>query len=189
MDSTTKIYLEMTLEDGTSGLGEAEAAGYTSRIDIDSFQFGVSAKRQNVKDEKKKDVSGNLQFDLFSFSKVFDRATLELAKVLKSHKRFKQVLVAVDQQLVDKSVNSSGRNEILFITLEKGYVADIKMRTSDGGKSGVSIKDDITLSFKNCSISYYAYAGSRDNKGEELGNDYRLDNTHIFEYVETAQGE
>jgi type VI protein secretion system component Hcp len=186
MDSTTKIYLEMTLEDGSSGLGVAEAAGYQRRIDIDSFQFGVSAKKQSVKDGKNKDVSGNLQFDLFSFSKVFDRATLELGKVLNSHTRFKEVLIAVDQQL---SVGGADRNEILFITLEKGYIADIKMRTSDGGKAGVSIKDDVTLSFQNCTISYYAYAGSRDTKGEKLGDDYRLDNTHIFQYVESAQGE
>jgi type VI protein secretion system component Hcp len=189
MDSTTKIYLRMTLEDGGWDFGEADAAGYENRIDIDNFQFGVKANKQRVKDAQKKDVTGNLQFDTFSFSKVFDLASLRLANVLKTHKRFKEVMVAVDQQLIDKDIGSPQRNEILFIYLKSGYIADIKIQTSDGGKAGSSVKETITLSFQNCSISYYAYAGSRVTAGKELGNDYRLDNTHIFESSNSEHGE
>jgi type VI protein secretion system component Hcp len=188
MDSTTKIYLNMTLEKGEI-FGEAGAGGYKDRIDIDTFRFAAKAKKQSLKDVDNKNVSGNLQFETFTFSKVFDRSSLHMANALREHKRFESVLVAVDQQLVDQSLGSPERNEILFITLESGYIANITMQTNDGGKSGSSIKENVTLAFKKCRISYYAYAGSRVAAGKILGNDYRLDNTHIFESTDTEQGQ
>jgi type VI protein secretion system component Hcp len=185
MDSTTKIYLDIDFSDGESDIGESLAGGYKQRIDIESFQFNVEAK-QNVKDTDNKNVSGNLHFDVFTFTKVFDSSSLKLTNALGRHTRFDEVLVAVDQQLIDRSIGGPERNEILFIKLKSGYIADIKLQTSDGGKSA-AIKETITLSFQNCDITYFAYAGNLYG-GEELGDDYRMD-THIFRSSNKEQGQ
>ena len=172
MESTTQIYLEMTLEKGGGVLGESGAGGYENRIDIDGFQFGASAKKQSLKDIQKGNVVANLDFERVTVSKVFDRSSLLLAGVLSRHDRFSEVKIAVDQQYVDPDWAGKVRNEILIVYLYAGYIADIKFRTSEGGKSGASIKEDITLSFHNCTIYYYAYDGDRSTAGK-LGSDYR----------------
>jgi type VI protein secretion system component Hcp len=181
MDSTTKIYLQFEFESGELDLGEAEAIGYKKRIDIDSFHFSVNSKKQSVKSSSKEEVSANIQFDLVTFSKVFDSASIRLIRNLGAHNRFKQAIITVDQQLVDEHE----RNEILFIYLHDGYIADIKMRTSDQGKAGSSIKEDVSLSFHRCDIHYYAYKGKKVGGQKKLGDDYRIDaNVYHSSYSE-----
>jgi type VI protein secretion system component Hcp len=171
MDSTTQIYLQMTLESGLLVFGESEAGGYESRIDIDSFEFRARAKKQSLKDVEKGSISANLDFNELTVNKVFDRSSLLLAGVLARHERFQDVKIAVDQQYIDKSVVKE-RNETVIIHLTSGYIADIKFRTSEGEKSA-SIKEVITLSFHNISILYYAYDGIEKSGGKKLGDDYR----------------
>ncbi|MEO8080314.1 MAG: type VI secretion system tube protein Hcp [Caldimonas sp.] len=181
MESTTQIYFELTLESGSVKLGEAAAGGYEQRIDIDSFQFQAGAKKQTLKDVQS-GVVGNLDFERVTISKVFDRASLLLTGVLGRHERFVEAKISVDQQYVDPDWVGKERNEILIIYLRTGYVADIKLRTSEGS-TGASIKEDITLSFENCLIYYYAEDRGRSGK---LGDDYRWEPC-IFETTREVQ--
>jgi type VI protein secretion system component Hcp len=168
MDSTTQIYFEITLEEDGRVLGEAAAGGYESRIDIEGFQFHASAHKQALQDVREGVVS-NLEYHRLSMSKVFDRSSLQLAGVLKGQKKFKEVKISVDQQYIDPKWTGKARNEILIMYLYDGYIADIKLRTSEGNV-GASIKEDITMSFENCTIYYYA-----EDRGDvgRLGDDYR----------------
>ena len=185
MESTTQIYLELMLETGALLQGEARAGGYENRIDIEGFEFSASAKKQSLKDLQKEGAVANLDFERVTVSKVFDRASLLLAGVLSRHERFREAKIAVDQQYIDPEWIGKVRNEILIIYLYAGYIADIKLRTSEGNV-GASIKEDITLSFHNCTIYYYAYSGDRTKTGE-LGEDYRQE-TWTFQTQREEQG-
>lgn len=181
MESTTQIYLEITLENGRDVAGETSAGGYEKRIDIDSFQFHASAKQQSLKDVQKGVVS-NLDFDRVEISKVFDRSSLLLAGALLRHDKFREAKISVDQQYVDPEWTGKERNEILIMYLYNGYIADIKLRTSEIS-FGASIKEDITLSFHNCTIYYYAEDRSKTGT---LGDDYRWD-TCTFQTLREEQ--
>jgi type VI protein secretion system component Hcp len=170
MESTTQIYLEITPESG-SVLGESLAGGYETRIDIEGFDFNITAKSKTVKDLEKLDTAGNLDFNRITIEKAFDRASLPLAGMLSGHNKFSEAKIAVDQQFVERSWGGKVRNEVLVIILKSGYVADIKLRTSEG-RTGSSIKETVELSFHNFSIDYYAY--KVDEKTGNLGSDYRL---------------
>ena len=167
MQTTSQIYLDITLEGGSIA-GEAKAGGYEGRIDIDSFQFTANAKEQSLK-EVQKGVVANLDLDRVTFSKAFNSSSLKLANALNQHKRFVEARIAIDQQYIEDD-RRKFPNETLVITLKNGYVADIHLRTSEGN-AGASIKEDITLSFQECEIVYYAETRSDEGK---LSDDYRL---------------
>jgi type VI protein secretion system component Hcp len=172
METTTQIYLQITLDDGREIEGEAKAGGYENRIDIDSFSFKASAKKQLLKDVQGKDVKANLDFHSVSISKVFDRASLQLASLMnkaeKDERRFKEAKIAVDQQFIDPEWTGKERNEILIFYLYEGYVESIKLRTSESG-AGASLKEDIELTFRGFEIDYYA----EDRESGKLAGDYR----------------
>jgi len=91
--------------------------------------------------------------------------------MLNRHEKFTEAKISVDQQFVEGDGEDKIRNEVLVIYLYNGYVADIKLRTTEG-KQGASIKEDIELSFHRFSIDYYAYEG--DPKSGRIGDDYRM---------------
>ena len=156
METTTQIYLEITTENGQL-LGEAIAAGYEKRIDIDGFNLSIgSGTKGSVKDVKNKSAVGTLDFDRISIEKVFDRSSLLLAGMLSRHEKFKEAKISVDQQFVLGDDENKIRNEVLIIHLYSGWVADIKLRTSEGNK-GASIKESIALSFHRFDVDYWGY--------------------------------
>jgi type VI secretion system Hcp family effector len=173
MDSTTQIYMQMTLESGLLVVGEADAGGYQNRIDIDSFNFHAKAKKQSLRDVQQGDVSANLDFDHVTINKVFDRSSLLLAGVLHRQERFDEVKIALDQQFIHSAVGKE-RNETLILHLKKGYIVDIGLRTSQSGNSADSITETLTLSFHEIEIKYYAYSGLETSLGKKLGDDYRI---------------
>ena len=65
-------------------------------------------------------------------TKVFDRASLPLAGMLNRHEKFTEAKISVDQQFVEGDGEDKIRNEVLVIYLYNGYVADIKLRTTEG---------------------------------------------------------
>lgn len=171
MESTTQIYLEITTENGPL-LGESKAGGYESRVDIDGFNFSVgSGTKGSVKDVKNRSAVGSLDFDRISIEKVFDRSSLLFAGLLRRHEKFSEAKISVDQQFVRSEDEDKVRNEVLVIHLYSGYVADIKLRTSEGNK-GASIKESIDLSFHRFDVDYWGY--DVNLKSGALGDDYRL---------------
>lgn len=182
METTTQIYLEITPEGGNPVKGESQAGGYENRIDIESFSFSAKAKKESLKDARQGTVNNNLDFSTVSVSKVFDRASLQLATLMnqrderKERKRLKEARISVDQQYINPDWEGKLRNEILILELYGAYIADIKLRTSEGS-GGAQIKEDITISFHNFRVVYYAE--DRDKKGL-IQDDYRTEQ-HIYE--------
>lgn len=183
MQTTTQIYLQITLERGKPVMGESQAGGYENRIDLDSFSFTAKAHKQSLKDVTGKTVRNNLNLSSVSVSKVFDRASLQLASVMKRREPFSEARIAVDQQFIDPAWTGKARNEILIIFLYDGYIADIKLRTSESNV-GAQIREDIELSFHDFRVEYYAE--DRGNTGK-LVDDYRWE-ACIFETARRQQG-
>lgn len=157
METTTQIYLTITMDDGTSISGESMAGGYEGRIDIDSFDFTVTSKAQSLKEASGFEVLKNLDFDPVSVAKVFDRSSLQLARAVKDRRNFKEAKISVDQQYVNPEWSGKRANEILILTLYNGYITDFTLRTSDAS-SGAEIRETLKLSFHNYEILYYAEA-------------------------------
>ena len=180
MDNTTQIYLNVELDSGPVP-GESTAGGYEGQIDIDGFQFTASATKSVLKDVQK-GVKANLDVSRVSISKVFDGASLHLANAMRNRKRFSTATISVDQQFVFDDVDKIA-NQILIIELKDGYIADIKLRTSESG-AGAQIKEDIELSFHNFKVVYYAE--ERDKKTRLLTTDWRP-TPYIFETQREVQ--
>lgn len=168
MDNTTQIYLNVILESGAIE-GESTAGGYEGQMDIDGFDFAATAKKGALKDVQK-GVKANLDMSRVTLSKVFDGASLRLASAMRERKRFTTATISVDQQYTTRGDAEKIANQILIIDLLDGYIADIKLRTSESG-AGAQIKEDIELSFHNISIVYYAE--KRDDKTRLLTTDWR----------------
>ena len=183
MDTTTQIYLQITPKKGSVS-GEARAGGYEDRIDIENFSFnakaktdsldGVSAKKIEVSLEGKGKSLHNLDVNRVTVSKVFDKASLQLAGMLKGRAvggseregdRFESAKIAVDQQYIESYSSDQSvkyRNEILILTLYDGCISNISLRASEAG-AGAQILEEIELAFHDFEIVYYAE--DRTDKG------------------------
>ncbi|MEO8310243.1 MAG: type VI secretion system tube protein Hcp [Caldimonas sp.] len=181
MDSTTQIYLEITPKKGSVS-GEARAGGYEGRIDIESFSFNAKAKADSLDGVSAKKVEvalageglHNLDVNRVTVSKVFDKASLQLAGMLKGRSvggseregdRFEFAKIAVDQQYIETYSTEESvkyRNEILILTLYDGCISNISLRASEAGV-GAQILEEIELAFHNFEIVYYAE--NRTEKG------------------------
>ena len=187
MDTTTQIYLQITPKKGTV-FGEARAEGYEGRIDIEGFSFnakakadsldGVSAKKVELARETSREGKGkslhNLDLKRVTVSKVFDRASLQLARMLKGRAiggseregdRFELAKIAVDQQYIESYSGTESvkyANEILIVNLHDGCISNISLRASEAG-AGAQILEEIELAFHDFEIVYYAE--NRSEKG------------------------
>jgi len=182
MESTTQIYMEISLDTGSLLSGDTMASGYENRIDINSFRLHGRAQKSTLK-EIEGGVKANLNFNRVAIEKVFDRSSLLLGGMLNRKEKFTEAKISIDQQYIDPKWVGKINNESLIIYLYSGYVADIKFRTSEAN-AGASITEEVSLSFYKCSVYYYAE--DRDRKGK-LGDDYRWEPC-IFEMQGKEQG-
>lgn len=182
METTTQIYLQITLENG-SVKGESTAGGYENRIDIDDFDFNAKALKQSLSEAAGGDVKSNLVFQPVVVTKVFDRASLQLSGAMKRRERILEAKIAVDQQFIDVDWSGKARNEILILYLYGGYIANIQLQTTEGNL-GAQIKETIQISFANFRVEYYAE--DRGNAGRLL-DDYRWEPC-IYETNRPVQG-
>ena len=181
MDTTTQIYLELTMVGGEV-LGESNAGGYETRIDIDSFDFAAIGKAKSLKDATSSSVGSNPDFSPVTVTKVFDRASLLIANAMKNRQKFTEAKIAVDQQYIDPEWVGKERNEILILYLYDGYITEVTLRTSEGG-TGAEIKETAKLSYQNYRVVYYAE--KRDEVGKLL-DDWRPQ-AFVYETSRTIQ--
>jgi type VI protein secretion system component Hcp len=169
MESTTQIFLlvQETEDEGSFVRGESMVGGYAKRVQIDSFSFGADAKVQAVHKSPQKG-SSNLDFNPVQVTKVFDRASMRLAALLKDRKQLYEVRITVDQQLEDyEDKVGKAQNAIIVFHLMNARLVDLKLDVSED-KVSATIKETLSFTFKNFSVEYY-YKGTKDNKK----SDYR----------------
>jgi type VI protein secretion system component Hcp len=176
MESTTQIFLRVQRSEDESDVvkGEGRVGGYAGRVQIDSFDFGMKSKLQAPAKPDQK-VTNNLDFDPVKVSKVFDKASMGLAALLRDRKQLYEVRITVDQQLEDYEEKvGKAQNAIIVFHLMQARIVDIKLDVSED-KAGATIKETVSFSFKNFAVEYY-YKGTKNNKK----SDYR-DKAHWFE--------
>jgi type VI protein secretion system component Hcp len=181
MESTSQIYLEFELEKG-SITGESPIGGYEKRIDIDTFAFEASTKLKTLMEVEKKadglkrgEFMNNLEISRVTVTKPYDSSSLQLAGMMKGRRsiggeregvRFTSATISVDQQYIEiEDIARKYPNQILILTLYDGYIADIKLRTSESG-AGAQIVETLELSFHQFEIRYWYE--DRDNDGNLL---------------------
>jgi type VI protein secretion system component Hcp len=168
MQSTSQIYLEFEVERWTV-TGESPIVGYEKRIDIDGFSFEAGTELKTLMEVKKKaeglksdEVMSNLKISRVTVTKPYDSSSLQLAGMMKGRDktgteregvRFKSATISIDQQFI-KHQGEKRANQILILTLNDGYIADIKLRISESG-SGAQIIETIELSFHQFEITYW----------------------------------
>lgn len=151
MESTTQIFLRISDENDNSLVkGESMVLQYEDRIEIESFTFNMEGKKQTVRQTG--GAAANLDFKHVSISKPFDLSSLKLANLLKQRKEFYEARITVDQQLEEKKERQ--QNAVIVFHLLRGYVTDMKLRTSEG-KIGATVREDIELSYRNVEVEYY----------------------------------
>lgn len=169
MESTTQIFLLINVTSESDYVkGESRVEGYAKRIQIDSFDFGMKAKEQSVRDTGTQAVTGNLDFDAVSVSKYFDRASVRLMQLVKERTEFIEARITVDQQLEERS-GERAQNAIIVFHLYNGHVASLKLQTSESDK-GASMKENLTLTFRNFAVEYYFKSDrTRDYRDDYVG--------------------
>lgn len=173
MESTTQIFLLVQVgeAENTAVEGESMIGRYAKRVQIDSFSFGMDAKLQAPATSPQKAAS-NLDFNPVQVSKVFDRASMQLAGLLKDRKQLHEVRITVDQQLEEygEDVKGKAQNAIIVFHLQNARLAEIKLDVSED-KVSATIKETLSFTFKNFSVEYY-FKGLKNNKKSDYRDQY-----------------
>jgi len=175
MESTTEIFLRVQHGEGDNDVvsGEAQVGRYAGRMQIDSFTFGMNNPLQAPGLSENKDAN-KLNLDRLVVTKFFDRASTQLAALMKRKEPLEEVRVTVDQQLIetgtDESRGSKAQNAILVFHLAGARVVDFKIGVTEE-KAGATVKETVAFTFQQVSIDYYFT--SRDKKQERAGTDFR----------------
>ena len=155
MESTTQIFLRVQVTDNESDVveGESFVGMYAGRVQINSFDFKMSAKQQTGPKVSKTAVVNNMDFDAVSVSKFFDKASVRFARLLKDRKVLSEVRITVDQQLLEND-STKEQNAIIVFHLLSARIVDIKLNVSED-KVGSTLKETVSFSFRNFAVEYY----------------------------------
>lgn len=160
MESTTQIFLLVQVSGSESDVveGESYVGRYARRVQINDFEFGMSAKPQSGP-KRSNAVVNNLDFDTVSVGKFFDKASIRFAELLKQQTVLTEVRITVDQQLEEDKVKE--QNAIIVFHLLQARIVDIKLDVTEQG-TGASLKETISFSFRNFAVEYY-YKDTKDS--------------------------
>lgn len=174
MESTTQIFLRVQDSNNEDAFveGDGRVTGYSGRVQIDSFDFGMKAKLQAPASPGKKEVANNLDFDPVRVTKYFDKASMRLAALLKKRTQLEEVRITVDQQLeeVGAETVAKAQNAIIVFHLYEARIVDIKLDVSED-KVSATIKETVSFSFRNFSVEYY-HKGAKNNKKSDYRDTY-----------------
>jgi type VI protein secretion system component Hcp len=167
MQSTTQIFLRIQVgaAEDTFVEGKALSGQYEERIQINSFTFGMKAKLQ-APVKSNQEAASSISFDTLSVTKVFDRASLRLAALLKGKEQYSgkastsiplyEVRITVDQQLEEYGgeVRGKAQNAILVFHLKRARLMEIKLDASED-KTSTSVNETLSFTFAGFSVEYY----------------------------------
>jgi type VI protein secretion system component Hcp len=170
MESTTQIFLRVQVTEAESSAVEGEnlVGEYEDRVQIEDFNFNMKAKLQAPTKSPQKS-SSNLDFSPLEVTKVFDRASLRFAALLKNSTPLYEVRVTVDQQLEEYGgeVKGKAQNAIIVFHLMQARLVDMSLNVSGDGVAS-TVSETLKFTFKNFAVEYY-YKGTTNNKR----SDYR----------------
>ena len=186
MESTTQIFMRVEISDDDLVAGEAHVGRYSGRMLIDSFSFGVKNQLQGTSVSHDKDAK-KLEFDRLNVTKSFDRASTQLAALIKRREPLKEIRITVDQQLLDygtgddEQYSDKAQNAILVFHMHKARVVDFKLNVSED-KAGATVKETVSFTFKQFDVDYF-FVGEEQRK--KSGYDYRDSNVSFVSQFQT----
>lgn len=162
----TSIFLKIFI-DGKPVKGESQAKGYEGQIEVESFSWSMLSKLHPQEGSKIVKVETRLKH--LSFTKVYDSASGRLvtaAGILKGETRRREP-VSTARFTVTSMVLSSGGSKnlskMLEVILSDGEVEDVSLSASEG-KDAISIKEEVTLSYRKSKVMYYPLDAASGNR-------------------------
>jgi type VI protein secretion system component Hcp len=158
--AATLLYLQIDF-DGKAVAGEGTAKDFSSQIEVESFDWGIQAKHtENARD---REVNTSVTTESLTIEKFFDSSSTKLAQYMKDSKPFKKAILRfADGTIVDGRDTSV--KPVLMLTLEDGFIEDIKLSCSSAGKA-MAVKETVTLGFKKLELQYRPPVQATDSRG------------------------
>lgn len=156
--SATMIFLKLYV-DNKPIAGEGTTEDYAGQIEIESFSWGMKATHTQKGRDK---VSVEVRPEKISLSKYFDKSSTNLCKFADTRKAFNTARLTF-LSMVLKTSNQKPK-PVMEMVLSDGYVEDVKLTASESGKS-MSLKEDVTLSFRKLKVIYHPVELRRGARG------------------------
>lgn len=161
--AATLLYLDIDFDGKPKKgeMGESTAVDFDGQIEVESFGWSIDAKhKENTRD---REVNSSTTPKVLTIEKFFDSSSIRLAQYMKDAKPFKKAILRyMDGTIVE------GRNRsvqpVLMITLEDGFVEDIKLSSTSAGKA-LAVRETVELSFKKLEIQYRPRVLETDSRG------------------------
>ncbi len=154
--AATLIYLNIDFGSGWVA-GESTAKGYESRIEIESFGWGLKVKNRRDKDAGSTKSLTTLVPEVLKLEKFFDASSTALVKNMKDQKPFTIARLT----FADMVLSDTAPQKIMQIVLMDGHVEDVRLSSSGSGK-GMSVKETVSLSFRKIEMTYFPPGATKD---------------------------
>lgn len=160
----TSIFLKLFI-DGKPVKGESQAKGYEGQIEVESFNWALSSKLHAKGSGDIVEVETRVKH--LKFSKVYDAATgLLIQTASKKEKEFSTARFTLTSMVLS-SRGANNLSKMLEMVLSDGQVEEVSLSASEG-KDSMSLKEDVTLSYRKCKLLYYPLDGETFNRGAAM---------------------
>jgi len=152
------IYLELIVR-AEPILGDGTTTDYGGQIEIESFDWRMSAKHIYEGDDL---IRTEMHPKCISFNKLVDPATPNLCKYMDERAQFsKATITMLTMAWIGKG---SSHQRVMQLTLSDGYIEDLSIQASESGKA-VGLKEKITLSYAKSTLLYFPFDAVRRARG------------------------
>lgn len=158
--AATLLYLNIDFT-GTSTVGESSAANYVDQIEVESFNWGLTAEHKE--DMKSRKVNTSVTPECMTIEKYFDKSTTVLTRYMKERKAFKKAILHFAEPTLSLEADAPPK-KVLTVTLENGYVEDIRLSTSASSKA-LSVRETVALGYQKLKMEYHPRVIEKDTRG------------------------
>lgn len=154
----TQIFLTLTMP-GSSVRGEASVRGSVGLIEVESFTWGMKSQKPGKTATGK--AIPRVGFELLKISKAYDGASITIARCMGRRTPFEHAQIKVNHPVLDDS--GAEENPIVVIDMDDGFIEDVRLSMSEGGKAAV-VKEDFSLSFRKIEVTYFPASTDRTTR-------------------------
>lgn len=168
---SSQIYLNLIMIGGSQVRGEASDAGYEDQIEIENFGWGMSPR--DPKKVSKAVAQAAFAADKLKLTKFYDVASTSLANQLAGRVAFKSAKLTVDHHKQNTG-EARKANPMMIIELRDGFIEDINLSVSEGGKS-VAVREVLNLSWKEVIVTYHPSTADRTQRQAAVTFNAKID--------------
>lgn len=157
------IYLELIVG-GNRVDGDGATPEYRGQIEIDSFDWKISAKSETGDGKK---YSGPVMTPKrVSLNKSVDPATPNLCKHMQADTQFSRATITMLTMASDGQ--GSSHQKLVQLILENGYIEDVSISVSES--KWVSLTEKVTLSYAKSRLIYHLFDERRGGRGNKTSD-------------------